>query len=167
MMRLGCLLLVFAAAAIAQPRYDLTAKGFGPLQIGMTLQEAEAATGTKFVTNAEASGDPSACETAEIPGWPGVSLMLEDFRITVIYIEKPLRTVDGVHIGMSERALSRLFGKRAVFGPRPYFGGEPRAHNIAVKADSNREFLFQTHDGVVETISVGDLPSVEYWEGCA
>lgn len=168
MVRFFCLVFILAgAAAVAQPAYVLTDKGFGPLRIGMTLKQAEAAVHRKLSTSADASGDPRACESAEIPGWPGISLMLENYKITVIYIDKPHRTVDGVYVGMPERALSKLFGKRAVFRPRPYEEDDPRAHNVAVMASDGREFLFQTRDGVVESISVGVLPSVEYMEGCA
>lgn len=158
--------VLMAASANAQT-VVLTSEGFAPLKIGMTLRQAEAAIGRKIELLDEAGEDPHVCAVVDIPGHRGVSALFEYERIAVIYIEKPYRTVDGVYYGMPEANLKKRFGKRAIFDYRPYLGGDPHAHNVVVKEGGKREFLFQTEDDKVTTISVGNLPGVEYWEGCA
>jgi hypothetical protein len=157
--------LAFAAVSIhAAPL--LTATGYGALRIGMTRGQAERAVGAHILINDLASDDAWVCADGSIKTMPHVDLLLEGLRIKVISISGGPATVDGVRIGTSEAQLRRIFGKRAVFGWRPYIGDTPGAHNVIVKTGRNREFLFQTADGRVQTISAGELPAVEYWEGC-
>jgi hypothetical protein len=158
--------VAFAALSIhAAPL--LTATGYGALRLGMTRGQAERAIGAHVSINDIASDDAWVCANGFITTMPHVDLLLEGLRIKVISIGGGRATADGVRIGTSEAQLRRIFGTRAVFTWRPYAGGAPGAHNIIVKTGRNREFLFQTGGGRVETISIGDLPAVEYWEGCA
>jgi|GEM_PF-2600032 len=161
----GVLVFVMGAAYAKSPNV-LTADGIGPIRVGMTLQQLETAIGRKVDLSDISSDDTSICADVAVPGWKHVGLLMENFRIAVIYIDRPYRTIDGVYYGMSEADLKRRFGRRAVFDYRPYFGDDPHAHNVVVKKSRRREFLFQTKDDKVSNISVGDLPGVEYWEGC-
>jgi len=172
-MKFGSFQIAFGAFVLAagvthaNPTNILTADGIGPLRIGMTLQQLEAAIGRKVDLSDLSSDDTSVCAEIDVPGWENIGLLMENLRVTVIYIDRPYRTIDGVYHGMSETDLKRRFGHQAVFGYRPYFGGDPHAHNVVVKKGRRREFLFQTENDKVSSISVGDLPGVEYWEGCA
>lgn len=157
---------VAAASLAAAPPPHLTAAGLGPLRIGMTRAQAERAIGTHILLSEIESDNVWACAIGTIRSMPHVVLLLEELRIRVITIGGPLSTADGVRIGSSEAALRRVFGKRAKFDDRPYFGGEPNAHNVIVRLSGRREFLFQTKDGKVDTINLGDRPAIEYWEGC-
>ncbi|MBV8976468.1 MAG: hypothetical protein JOZ13_03735 [Alphaproteobacteria bacterium] len=162
---LAVLISAHTAAHAARP--VLTPDGIGPIRIGMTLQQVQKAVGGTINLHDDASDDQNVCAETDVPGWPNVSLLLENLRVTVISIGKPYRTRDGVGIGWTEPVLKQIFGSHAVFGPRPYFEDDPHAHNVIVKVSKNREFLFQTKDSKIESISLGELPSVEYWEGCA
>jgi hypothetical protein len=94
-------------------------------------------------------------------------MMIENGRVTVISVDDPsVHTVDGVSVGMTEMNLGRMFGKRAVFGPRPYFGDAKDAHEVVVRLFGKRELVFETQEGRIQSIRLGGRPSTEYWEGC-
>ena len=167
MFRLLLALALAASSMAAAPPPRLNGTGYGVLRLNMTRAEAERATGAHVIINDLASDDAWACAQGSIPSMPEVSLLLEGLRIKVISVDGRAATVDGVRIGMGEAEVKRIFGKRARFEFRPYIGDQPGAHNVIVKLGGKREFLFQTKDGKIDTISVGYRPAVEYWEGCA
>jgi hypothetical protein len=159
-------LAIFPAAAAPAPL--LTADGLAPFRVGMTETEIRRIPGLQMEFHSEASGDADSCETASVSGMPDLGLMLVHRRIVKIGTSAPaIRTADGVHIGTTEAQLRTIFGKRAVFSGRPYYEGDPNYHWIVVKVNGTREFVFATSEHVVDGLSVGDLPGIEFMEGCA
>jgi hypothetical protein len=63
--------------------------------------------------------------------------------------------------------LRKTFGKRAVFGPRPYEEDVRGSHEVIVKLSAHRAFAFETENFKVEEIRAGDIRAVQYMEGCA
>jgi hypothetical protein len=154
--------------AAAAPASLLTADGLAPFRIGMTETEIRRIPGLTVEFHSEGSGDPDACETALISSMPDTSLMLVHRRIVKIGTSAPaIQTAEGVHIGTTESQLRTIFGKRAVFSGRPYYEGDPNYHWIVVKVNGTREFVFATSEHVVDGLNIGDLPGIEFMEGCA
>jgi hypothetical protein len=154
--------------AAAAPTPLLTADGLAPFRIGMTETEIRRIPGLQMEFHSEASGDAESCETALISGMPDIDLMLVHHRIVKIGTNAPaIRTSDGVHIGTTEAQLKAIFGRRAVFKDQPYEEGDPNYHWVIVKVQGQREFLFATSKHIVDSLNVGDLPGIEFMEGCA
>lgn len=171
MVRALALALLFSSVcAQAAPQNLLTAHGIATLKIGMTQNQLEEVLKRKLDANGDSSDDAQACQEARVPGMPGVYLLLEHYRISRIDVDGGLKgahTAEGVHVGMTEGEVRRIFGKRAIFTPRPYEGDVEGAHDIVVKVGATREFIFETEGGKVESMRIGDLPAAEYMEGCA
>lgn len=161
------LIVLLAAAPALAAAPVMTRDGLGGLRVGMGIKEAERASGRKITLEKNSSDDLKACALARVSGLPDVWLLLEDYRIKVITANgRGYATADGVRAGTGEADLRRIFGKRIEFEARPYLDS-PDAHNAIVKLGGGREFLFQTKDRKVESIAIGDLPAVEYMEGCS
>lgn len=148
----------------------LSPDGLGPLRIGMTEAAAERALGEKLGLSGDASGDAEACEEGEVPGKPGVYVLTEHHRVMRIVLDakaEGIGTAEGVRIGTTESQLRKIFGKRAVFKPRPYEEDVRGAQEVIVKVSAHRAFVFETENYKVQEIRAGDIRAVQYMEGCA
>ncbi|TAJ59381.1 hypothetical protein [Brevundimonas sp.] len=156
----------------------LTAQGFGPLRIGMTRAEVEAALGPDANPDAVGGPDPEACDTFHPVRAPeGLTVMVEQGVLTSIWLQNgsTLKTDRGFGVGDTATAIKAAYGPLAYVSPHKYaaapaeyittwsVGGaagyvqDPSARGIAYHIGT---------DGRAEHVAAGG-PSIQYVEGCA
>ncbi|HYD86335.1 MAG TPA: hypothetical protein VEA80_02570 [Vitreimonas sp.] len=170
------------APASAQETGDagLTAEGWGPLRIGMTMDEITAALGPDANPDAVGGPDPESCNQFRPERAPeGMLLMVENGELTRISLThgSQIKTDRGFGLGDTAAAIKAAYGGGAVSNPHHYLG-LPAEYIAAwtnvrpapgeyVRDANARGIVYETNlEGVVEDIHAGG-PSIQYVEGCA
>ncbi len=155
----------------------LTPLGYGPLKIGMTQAEADAAVGPPPANAAEA--EPSECRYYHPPRAPeGLLVMVEKGVLTRLTAIKgsTVKTEDGVGVGADGEQLKARYGAATVT-PHKYQGapsayvtlwpGRPQLQGAYVTDPTARGLVFEIgDDGKVAFIHAGG-PSIQNVEGCS
>lgn len=173
-----------APAAPAAPAVDpnaLTAGGFGPLRIGMTTAEVEAALGPDSDPAAVGSAQPEVCDQWRPERAPeGLMVMIQDGVLTRISVAAPstLKTDRGFGVGDSAGAIKAAYGAQAVSEPHKYSpapaedifiwtSGGPSTPNVYVQDPAARGVRYEIGgDGRVGIIHIGG-PAIQMVEGCS
>lgn len=155
----------------------LTAQGFGPLRIGMTRAEVEAALGADSNPDAVGGPDPESCDIFHPARAPqGMMVMVENGVLTSIWLRSgsTLKTDRGFGVGDTATAIKAAYGLLAYVSPHKYaaapaeyittwsVGGaagyvqNPAARGIAYHIGT---------EGLAEHVAAGG-PSIQYVEGC-
>ena len=156
----------------------LTPQGYGPLKIGMTQAEVDAAVGPPPVNAAEA--EPSECRQYHPPRAPeGLLVMTEKGVLTRLTAIKgsSVKTTDGAGVGDDGEALKARYGASARFSPHKYveapagylttWPGAGHLLGTYVADTSARGLVFEIgQDGKVAFIHAGG-PSIQYVGGCS
>lgn len=175
--------LIFSTLLLVTPaRADvLSWQGVGPVQLGMSVKDAESALGTKLeprsiVYTSDACYQTSRADKKD----PGITYVVEHGRITVINVfTSDGRTPDVVDehrlgIGAAEDGIRRAYGRinrRLGF----YDRGEPPENDseyvpefwIEVDSpDTKRTILFVTRAGKITSMAIGLKPTVLEPEPC-
>ncbi len=155
----------------------LTPLGYGPLKIGMTQAEADAAVGPPPANAAEA--EPSECRYYHPPRAPeGLLVMVEKGVLTRLTAtrDSTVKTEDGVGVGADGEQLKARYGAATVT-PHKYQGapsayvtlwpGRPQLQGAYVTDPTARGLVFEIgDDGKVAFIHAGG-PSIQNVEGCS
>ena len=152
----------------------ITAQGFGPLRIGMTRAEVEAALGADSNPNAVGGPDPESCDMFHPARAPeGLLVMLENGRLTSVWLRDntAIETDRALNIGDPAAEVKRVYGSAAIVSPHKY--QEAPAEYVTVWSGPDRTSPAARGvkyeiggDGKVAGIAGGG-PSIEYVEGCA
>lgn len=147
-------------------RWVLRADGVGPVRVGMTVAEANAALGGGL----DRTGGLESCDYVRPKAGPaGVSLMVQDGRIVRVDVRDSARvtTVTGVLPGESEARVREAYPDVRV-QPHKY---DDRGHYLVVipgaPADTLHRLVFETDGTKVTRMRGGLFPAVEYVEGCS
>lgn len=145
----------------------LTLHGFGPVQIGMTISQAQQVTGQRF-NQIESGGEPS-CLYYETNGVEKVSFMVTEGKISRIDVDNPnVRTPSGARIGLTERQIYELYPGYIRSEPHHYLEVGHYLYFVPRDAEEqNYRLIFETDGQKVITIRSGKLPEVSWIEGCA
>ncbi len=140
----------------------LTALGFGPLRIGMTRAEVEAAMGTDASPGSVGGPDRASCDTFHPARAPvGLRVMVEQGVLTSIWLDRgaTIRTDRGFGVGDAATAIKAAYGPTATWsvGGTSDYVQDPAARGIAYHIGT---------DGTVEHVAAGG-PGIQYVEGCA
>jgi hypothetical protein len=148
----------------------LALNGIGPIRVGMTVNEASRAAGVRLVKSYEPLNEEF-CAYFKPQGEPkGMSFMVTKGRIVRVDISNErITTIKGAQIGDTEEQIFSLYPgqirviKNPLGGPGQNLTFVPRD-----AADSNYRLIFQTgNDRRVKYFRSGQLPQVEYIEGCS
>ena len=152
----------------------LTALGFGPLRVGMTRAEVEAALGPDADPEAVGGPDPASCDMFRPQRAPeGLLVMVENGVLTSVWLSRntAVETDRALNIGDMAAEVKRVYGAAAEVEPHKYV--EAPAEYITVWSTADRQSAAARGikyeigmDGRVQTIAGGG-PSIEYVEGCA
>lgn len=168
-----------APAPAPGPAADvLTAQGFGPLRIGMTRAEVEAALGPDASPGSVGGPDPASCDTFHPARAPtGLTVMVEEGVLTSIWLDDgaTLKTDRGFGVGDQAAAIKAAYGPTASVEPHKY--AAPPAEYITtwsvgggagyVQNPAARGIAYHVGtDGRVQLVAAGG-PSIQYVEGCA
>lgn len=149
----------------------LSLDGLGPVDIGMTLDQASAAAGTPIRIR---PGDPFGpeCQNAYVADLPEVNFMVINGRIARVDVGghsgRRVTTVSGVGTGDTEDTIKRTYPGRIRVEGHPYV---PTGHYLVyVPADAalaHLSMIFETDGHVVTTFRAGMKGAVSQIEGCA
>ncbi|WP_292066745.1 hypothetical protein [Brevundimonas sp. UBA7664] len=159
----------------------LTAQGWGPLRIGMTKAEVEAALGADSNPGSVGGAEPEVCDQWRPERAPaGLLVMIQDGVLTRISVAEPstLKTDRGFGVGDTAVAIKTAYGAGAVSQPHKYSAapaedifvwasGGPATPNAYVQNAAARGVRYEIDGaGKVGIIHVGG-PSIQLVEGCA
>jgi hypothetical protein len=158
--------------AIAAPALTeesrLGTNGIGPVIVGMTVKQAEAASGRTFKWD-NSSGD--ICTYASPNGIKGLSFMVIRGVIERVNITNPkMFTLSGAKIGDTEARIKQLYPGQIKVTPHPYTGGRGGKYLTFYpkdQQDKQYRLIFETRNGKVTFFRGGYSGAVEAIEGCA
>ena len=143
----------------------LAINGIGPIRVGMTVAEAERASGVRLV---RAYGD-GACAVVAPQGRPeDLRFIVTNGRIATVETFNPLiQTVSGANVGdRVDEVLAIYPGRIEVRPSETVPNGQDLIFVPQDQGDLNFRVYFVTQNGQVITIRVGRLPEVGWPEGC-
>ena len=141
--------------------------GLGPVYMGDTLAEVAEKIGVELIP--DELGDET-CRYYVAPGGPpGVRFMVAFDRIARVDIDDPsvITTRSGAGIGSTKSEIVGLFGDKIVPSPHPKTDGEYLTFVPEDEKDANLRIIFETNtDGIVVAFRTGQLPEVDFTQGC-
>ena len=139
-------------------RYD----GIGPVRIGMTLAQLQAALHQKL-TEQESRNDM--CYYVTAPGHDHLSFMIEDGKVVRVDVDAPgILTASGIQVGDSEARASKVYGPALKVTDHKYID---TGHYLTLRsADGRRGFRFETDNGKITMFYAGTYEAIQYVEGC-
>jgi hypothetical protein len=159
----------------------LTAQGLGPLRIGMTKAEVEAAMGPDSNPGAVGGAEPDVCDQWRPERAPeGLLVMIQNGVLTRISVAEPatLKTDRGFGVGDAAAAIKAAYGADAVSRPHKYVSapaedifvwasGGPTTPNAWVEDAAARGVRYEINgEGQVGMVHIGG-PAIQLVEGCA
>jgi hypothetical protein len=155
---LGAVLAVDASAPI-------TTAGWGRVRVGMSRSAAARALGGDLRLPAGTT-DATGCHYRTSTRAPGLLFMIEEGRVVRVETKSPTYvTPSGVRVGDTEASAREAYAGRAVITPHKY---SPGGHSLMIRtADRKRAVVIETSEGKVVAVRGGQLPAVEYVEGCS
>ncbi|MFT3726743.1 MAG: hypothetical protein QM759_02835 [Terricaulis sp.] len=142
--------------------------GYGPLHIGMSLQDARASTGQAM--NSAAFGDESTCVEEPFYAADGDTLyaMFEHGRLTRITVNNQAmhtRTVQNIGVGSKEEEVRTAY-TNVVLAPR--LATDPSARSLVVWTEPSKSGLRFEIDGGGQVMSIhAGAASIMDVQGCA
>ena len=166
-------LLAAMAPAAAQQERVLGSGGLGKVRIGMDVQEAERAIGSRVRSLVPGYG-PGCWLAVRADGIdPGVSYMVESGRITRIDIVTPqdgkaptILTAKGIGIGSSRADVERRYGGSGISRRAPY-GHNDDDRWVTVEETPDLGIVISLSGGKVDALWAGRRQSIAYTESCS
>lgn len=157
--------LISAAAFAAADGWRITTAGYGPVKIGMRVADAQRALGAKLV--AEGPVDNAECHYLRPePAIEGLWFMISDGRVVRIEVNAPgITTRSGVGVGDSEARVKEVLPSAEVT-PHKYVAPDGNYLTVWTR-DRTAAVRFETLQGKVTSFYAGQVPQVEYVEGCS
>ncbi len=156
----------------------VTARGWGPLRIGMTRAEVEAALGPDANPDAVGGPDPESCDMFRPERAPqGLMVMIENGVLTSLWLSRDatLKTDRGFGVGDEAEAIKAAYGTAATASPHKY-SEAPAEYITAWSSGGGADYVQDPaargvsyhigNDGRVQHVAAGG-PSIQYVEGCA
>lgn len=164
-----CLSNLVTAQAKLSEQSKVFINGIGPIKVGMTVNQASQAAGTKLV-QIQSGGEEGGCLYFKPQSEPkGVSFMVTDNKIARVDIQENQRitTGKGAKIGDTETRIKSLYPGQIQVTPHEYV---QKGHYLTFvpkdNVDKNYRLLFETDGTRVTRYRSGKLPEVEFVEGC-
>lgn len=150
-------------------RSKLALDGIGPIRVGMTVDEASQAAGVRLVKS-YAPPNEEFCSYFKLQGQPqGINFMVTKSRIVRVDISnQQITTIKGIKVGDTEEQIIKAYPRQIRIIKNPLGG---RGNNLIFvpqdKEDSQYRLIFETKNNRVTSFRSGQLPQVEYIEGCS
>jgi len=147
----------------------LSTVGLGPVRVGMTVAEAEAAAGMKLPGEPDPAISPDCYFVEPESGIPGVGFMVNEGRIgrVDVYASGTVTTQSGARIGMTEQEIIALFPDRIEESFEYRVDGKALVFVPVDEVDRDFRVVFEVDGGFVTGMRGGILPAVQLNEGCA
>lgn len=158
-------LLLCPLISSADDAWRITTRGYGPIRAGMTPSEATGLMGTRLRTFEGRALDPSCDHLYPEKGFEGLSLMVQNGKITRIVISNPnIQTLSGIKVGDSTARLKQVFGSRLEIEQHKY--DDHGFYYFVWEQGKRFGVKFEIGGDRVTEIYAGD-ESIQYVEGCA
>jgi membrane-bound inhibitor of C-type lysozyme/uncharacterized membrane protein len=142
-------------------RWRVTARGLGPVRVGMTMAEAGAALGMPLA-GADAAGECIYVRPSR--ELAGVMFMVVNGAIARVDVSAgDVATEEGVRVGDSSESVRELYAGRVTASPHKYTDGE----YLTISPDAQHRIVFEVERQQVTRYRGGRLPEVEWVEGCS
>jgi hypothetical protein len=144
--------------------WTVSAAGYGPIRVGWTVDELNAALNENVRPAYQASDECDYVHPARLPG--RVNLMVVKDTVVRIDVDTTgVLTDKGAGVGDSEERISGLYGPVTV----QFHKYRPGGRNLIVTdpSDSMLRIIFETDSGRVVRYRAGRRPAVDYVEGCS
>lgn len=155
----------------------LSLDGIGPVDVGMTLEQASAAAGTQIRFLPEGRAVNPECDYARgVNGPEGVAFMVVNGRIRRVDVgtylpgmhPSEVRTVSGIGLGSTEDEVKRTYPGRIRVEPHPYNpDGRYLVYTPNDPALSHLGMIFETDGQRVTSFRAGEADQVSWIEGCS
>ncbi|NEQ27196.1 MAG: hypothetical protein F6K28_50960 [Microcoleus sp. SIO2G3] len=149
-------------------RSPVTIYGLGAVRVGMTLEQAEQATGISITAGEDVVGN--GCSFARPQGIENLLFMVQDGQIARVDVIPggTIKTLSGVGIGNTEAEIEALYPGQIEVSPHEYVqDGHYLTYVPNHPSNSNYRIVFETDEnGVVTEFRSGRLPEVNRVEGC-
>jgi prepilin-type processing-associated H-X9-DG protein len=145
---------------------ELLLRRLGPIEWGMTVEQAEAASGERLSGDKNEFGNPTCYYV--YPQTKGIGFMVEFDRIVRVDIDTPaISTLSKVRIGDSEQTLLTSYPNRLEKN-EGFYDSNLTEYWFVPKDEEDKEYrlLFQVLDGRVVHMRAGKFPAVGYVERC-
>ncbi len=165
---------VAACTPATEDRSALRTDGLGPVNLSMTVAEAEKALGATLKP-------PTGDKPRDVACWqimradgadPSVVYMVETGKVTRIDVIRregqPIpstRTAEGLGIGAAEKDVIAAYGSRLTQSPHKYV--DDGKYLRLLSRDAGSGIVFETAAGTVTGLRAGIPPSLDYVEGCS
>ena len=172
--------LAAAGTATGAPKLDdakLGPDGLGPVKIGMTLDQARAATSSRLRVT-QRSGSCAVLE--QVGRYDGVYFLMTDDVIRTATISSTTSvnfdnlTTKGLRLVASDKRVRQLYGKPFFVAPDANGGGSTLLYRPKPAKAPGRRFAFTVaplgHGIIgryVNEMTVGELPEVRFQEACS
>lgn len=146
----------------ADQRWVASAGALGQVRIGMTVDEAATALGSRF----EESPDRGECVYRRSRAVPaGVLFMDVGGRIVRIDVTSfGVRTDRGIGVGDAEDRVHDAYGSAVTTTPHKY---DPNGRYLTIAGDDGHRLVFETDGQWITRYRIGRVPEVEWVEGCS
>ncbi|HKV06674.1 MAG TPA: hypothetical protein VJ725_00965 [Thermoanaerobaculia bacterium] len=150
------------------PDSKVSIRGIGPVRVGMSLEEATNAMGSRLVRSDGQNGSEDCYYVEPEGGPPGLSFMIVSGQIARVDIQNPaFESRSGARVGLTEEKVLSMFGSKIrVEGHQYDENGHYLIFEPADPQDKNYSMIFETDGKVVTTFRAGRLPEVAYVEHC-
>ena len=155
----------------------LSLDGLGPVDVGMTVEQASAAAGTSIRFLPEGREVNPECDYARgVNGPEGVAFMVVNGTIRRVDVgtylpgmhPSEVRTVSGIGLGSTEAEVQRTYGGRIRVEPHPYTpGGHYLVYTPGDASLSHLGMIFETDGERVTSFRAGFVDEVSWIEGCS
>jgi hypothetical protein len=155
-----------APVAVATDSWTVSPRGIGQISAGMTLDEANAATGNALIVPPTLQE----CDWVRVKDAPkGLLLMVEGGKITRVNIDdsSTIATTNGAKVGDTEAQIELLFAGQVEVQPHKYTDGHYLVVTPVDPAEKDYRIVFETDGKKVLRYRSGLVPSVQYVEGCS
>ena len=159
-------LLLSAASSATASDWRVTTAGYGPAKIGMTVEQASQALGTRLVSDGPVD-DPECHYLRPEPAVKGLWFMISNDRVVRVEVNAPgIMTKSGLGVGQTEEYVKRALGPSVEVTPHKYVA--PDGNYLTLwTSDRKSAVRFETYQGKVTSFYAGRVPEVEYVEGCS
>ena len=155
-----------APVVVATDSWTVSPCGIGQISAGMTLDEANAATGNALILPAALQE----CDWARVKDAPkGLLLMVEGGKITRVNVDdsSTIATTNGAKVGDTEARIELLYPGQVEVQPHKYTDGHYLVVTSGDPAEKDYRIVFETDGKKVIRYRSGLVPSVQYVEGCS
>ena len=151
-------------APAPEAAWTVSATGYGPIRVGWTVAQLNAALRENVRPAYQASDECDYVHPTRLP--VRVNLMVvKDTVVRVDVDTTGVLTDKGAGVGDTEQRIAELYGPVKV----QFHKYRPGGHNLIVTdpADSMLRIIFETDSGRVVRYRAGRRPPVDYVEGCS